>query len=87
MISKEGGIRSITHIHTMLNNSNRLIIDRFEGNWAVIEYNGDTFNLPKNLLPPHSKEGDVLDLNISVDECTTQKRRQTIKKLEDDLFK
>ncbi len=28
-----------------------LVIDRFEGDMAVIEYNGKTFDLPRSLLP------------------------------------
>lgn len=40
-----------------------LIIDRFEGDFAVVEYKeGRTFNLPRSLLPPGAKEGDVLQL-------------------------
>lgn len=28
-----------------------IIIDRFEGKWAVIEYGDVTFNFPRELLP------------------------------------
>ena len=37
------------------------IIDRFEGNWAVIEYNKITFNLPIDILPKGIKEGQVIN--------------------------
>ena len=53
-----------------------LIVDRFEGDRAVIEYRGTTFNLPRSLLPPDVKEGDVIDISISVDQEVTKERRQ-----------
>ena len=62
------------------------IIDRFEGNMAVIEYNGRAFNLPKNLLPKEAKEGDVLKILINVDREETEKRREKIENLMDELF-
>jgi len=53
-----------------------LIVDRFEGDRAVIEYEGTTFNVPRSLLPPEVKEGDVITLSISVDQTITKERRQ-----------
>ena len=53
-----------------------LIIDRFEGDWAVIEYGRTTFNLPRSLLPFDIKEGDVITIGISVDQTVTKERRQ-----------
>lgn len=64
-----------------------LIIDRFEVSWAVIEYGDDTFHFPKELLPPDAREGDALDFNVLVDRESTRKRRDKIRKLEDELFK
>lgn len=57
-----------------------LIVDRFEGDRAVIEYEGTTFNVPRSLLPPEVKEGDVITFTISVDQTITQERRQQGKK-------
>lgn len=62
------------------------IIDRFEGKWAVIEFGKETFNLPKKLLPPETKEGDVLDIKISINREETQKKKEKIKKLAKELF-
>lgn len=62
------------------------IIDRFEGNWAVIEYGNKTFNFPKKLLPKEAKEGDVLKFNITIDREETEKRRKAIEDLAKDLF-
>ena len=53
-----------------------LILDRFEGDWAVIEYGGTTFNFPRSLMPSYVKEGDVITISISVDQTTTKERRQ-----------
>jgi hypothetical protein len=63
-----------------------LIIDRIEGNWAVIEFEGETFNIPINLLPQNAKEGDVINIIISVDSKATSERRNNIEKLMDELF-
>ncbi|MGE5633311.1 MAG: DUF3006 domain-containing protein [Caulobacteraceae bacterium] len=42
------------------------IIDRFEGDYAVVEYKGKTFNLPRVFLPLDTKEGELLDVIITV---------------------
>jgi len=63
-----------------------LIIDRFEGDWAVIEYGEIVFNLPRSLVPRTAKEGDVLRLELTVDEKATRERRQHIEELTKDLF-
>lgn len=63
-----------------------LIIDRFEGGMAVIEYEGGTFNLPRNLLPSEAKEGDVIRILITVDNEETEKRRKRIRELMNDVF-
>jgi len=62
------------------------IIDRMEENWAVIEFNDITFNLPLEILPPGIKAGDVLNISITVDENATRKRREDIEKLARELF-
>ena len=63
------------------------IIDRFEGEWVVIEADDMKFNLPRRLLPPGAREGDVLRITVEVDSCATKERREKIKNLEDRLFK
>ncbi|NLT95248.1 MAG: DUF3006 domain-containing protein [Clostridia bacterium] len=62
------------------------IIDRFEGDWAVIEYQNKTFNIPRELLPGGSQEGDVLTVEISLNKKATEERRDRIQGLMDDLF-
>jgi len=63
-----------------------LTIDRFEGEWAVVEWNRTVFNLPRALLPQDAREGDVLEVSITSDAGTTEARRRRIKRLEDELF-
>jgi|YelNatPaOPRAMG01_1025707.scaffolds.fasta_scaffold00848_19 hypothetical protein len=57
----------------------KLFIDRFEGNWAVIVGDNITFNLPRAILPKDSKEGDIIDIEISIDRAFTEKLREEIK--------
>ena len=64
----------------------KLIIDRFEGSWAVVEYEGETFDIPRGLLPASAKEGDTLVLTLQVDPADTAARRRRIEDLMDDLF-
>lgn len=63
-----------------------LVIDRFEGEWAVIEYNKRTFNLPRVLLPGEAKEGDILKGTIEIDKKATKKNNNKIDYLINDLF-
>lgn len=63
-----------------------LVLDRFEGEFAVVEYDGQTFNLPKEILPPEAREGDVLNIIVRVDRKATAERREKIQALADNLF-
>jgi len=62
------------------------VIDRFEGNFAVIECGNKTFNFPKELIPKEAREGDVLKFNIEIDIEETEKRKKAIEDLAKDLF-
>lgn len=45
----------------------RLVVDRFEGNLAVVEVDGDRFlDLPRWLLPPGTREDDVVALTVRI---------------------
>ncbi|WP_348272181.1 DUF3006 domain-containing protein [Thermoanaerobacter thermohydrosulfuricus] len=61
-------------------------MDRFEGDWAVIEYRDKTFNFPRKLLPLNAKEGDVLKFDIAIYIEETEKRKKNIQELINDLF-
>ncbi len=61
-----------------------VIIDRFEGEYAVVEITkGKMVNMPK-VLVPDAKEGDVI--KIIVDKEATKKRQEHVKDLVNDLF-
>ncbi|KJS23236.1 MAG: hypothetical protein VR72_02260 [Clostridiaceae bacterium BRH_c20a] len=62
------------------------IIDRFEGDWAVIEYNGKTFNIPQEILPSTAKEGDAINVSFTMDKEATKERKKKVKSLVEDMF-
>ncbi len=43
-----------------------VIIDRFEGESAVLEFQGKIFSFPRALLPAIAREGDVLKISADV---------------------
>ena len=58
----------------------KVIIDRFEGDFAVVEISKTQYaNLPKSLVPLQAKEGDVI--NIELDRAETKKRKEEIEKM------
>lgn len=61
-----------------------LILERFEGDTALIEDDDRRFDVARTALPPTAKEGDVLVLHGAqylVDEAATVKRRARIRAL------
>ena len=68
----------------------RVIIDRFEGIYAVCEKEDKTMmDILKINLPSKAKEGDVLIFEnnmIFIDVEETEKRRREIEKLTEDLW-
>ena len=63
-----------------------LTIDRFEGEYALIEMNRRIFHIPKVLLPKSAREGDVITIQITVDKEATRQRKQSVDSLADKLF-
>ena len=64
----------------------RVIVDRFEGNIAVVELeNGQMIDCPKALLPDNAKEGSII--NITVDENATNEKLQKVTERMNKLFK
>lgn len=62
----------------------KVIIDRFEGNYAVVEIEiGKCVNIPKILIPD-AKEGDVI--KIEIDKKETLDRKKHIQELMDSIF-
>lgn len=68
----------------------KLIIDRFEGIYAVCEKeNRQTINIPITSIPPEAKEGTVLIINndkITIDFKETNRRKLEIEELTKDLW-
>lgn len=64
-----------------------LIIDRFEGEYALIEMNWRIFHIPKVLLPKGAKEGNVIQIQITIDKEATEKLKESTEKMADSLFK
>lgn len=62
----------------------KVIIDRFEGEYAVVEIAaGRCVNIPKILLP-NSKEGDIV--KIEIDKLETEERKKHIQELMNNVF-
>ncbi len=68
----------------------KVIIDRFEGNYAVCEKEDQTMmDIEKNSIPKTAKEGDVLiinDNNIIIDTVETEIRKKQIEEMTKDLW-
>ncbi|MCL2628822.1 MAG: DUF3006 domain-containing protein [Oscillospiraceae bacterium] len=62
-----------------------LIIDRFEGDFAVAETDKGVVNIPRSDIPATAKEGDVLVISIS--ESATGERKKEIDDMMGRLFK
>ncbi|MDI3545153.1 MAG: hypothetical protein PWP68_570 [Rikenellaceae bacterium] len=66
------------------------VIDRFEGDYAVVELeDGKMKDIKKSLFPDNAKEGDVIIINekgIKIDIEETHKRKEEINSLMDELF-
>lgn len=66
------------------------VIDRFEGDYAVVELeDGKMKDIKRSLLPDGAKEGDVLIINekgIKIDKEETHRRKGKINNLMDELF-
>lgn len=53
----------------MRRDEHRWIVDRFEGDVAVVEVDGERFlELPRWLLPSDAGEGDVIAVAVAADE-------------------
>lgn len=67
------------------------VIDRFEGDYAVVELeDGKMKDIKKSLIPDDAKEGDILIINEKginkTDKEETHKRKEEINSLMDELY-
>lgn len=64
----------------------KYIVDRFEGDFAVVELEDKTFvNIPKSAIPSEAKEGSVIDITVDIEGASA--RAHKVNKLMDNLFK
>lgn len=63
------------------------VIDRFEGEYALIEHKKRIFHIPKSLMPKGAKEGDVIYIKVTVDEEAGKKKKEATVKLAGRVFK
>ena len=68
----------------------KIIIDRFEGDYAVCETEEKKFiDIPKSDIPVEAKEGDILsktDTGYRIEKTETEEKREEIKKRMNKLF-
>jgi len=63
----------------------QITIDRFEGNYAVVELESKKMiEIPLEIIPSGAKEGTVLEIIINHEE--TKKRKEETDKLMDELW-
>ena len=63
----------------------KLVIDRFEGEYAIIELtDGRTASIPRIAIPPEAKESDILSIEIQKRE--TEARNTSIHHKINSLF-
>jgi hypothetical protein len=65
--------------------SMKVIVDRFEGDYAVVELpDKTTVDMPKKLLDPSVKEGDLIEIKML--RIATRDSKFKINKLMDEVF-
>lgn len=61
-------------------------LDRFEGDKAVLIYENQTVIVSKSDLPKGTKEGDLLDVRLTVNKKATKVSKKRVKKLLSELL-
>lgn len=63
----------------------KIIIDRFEGKFVIVELeNKQIIHIPDEIIPPNAKEGDVI--SIEVDISATNNRSENIHNLMTEIW-
>lgn len=69
---------------------NKYSIDRIEDGFAVVEYDGNFFEVVIDNLPDGAKEGDILfkneDGRFEIDKVKTAEEKARLNKKQNDLF-
>lgn len=79
-----GSHRDVRRSHDPCKEMKMLVIDRFEGGFAVVETDKGMINIPQSDIPDGATEGDVLSLVINKSE--TSGRKEKINDMMDRLF-
>lgn len=67
----------------------KAVIDRWEGEYAVLDIQGKIENIKKSQIPPDAREGDVLVKKCGqwiIDRKSSEKIKQEIDHLADELW-
>ncbi len=67
-----------------------LIVDRFEGDYAIIENEDEYYDVKKDRLPKDCREGDILILKnnvYTIDKKQTKLHKEFIRELQRSSFK
>lgn len=62
------------------------ILDRVEGDFAIIKYKDITINLPKELLPENYNEGMSLFISVNSDEKSEQEKEDYAKAILNEII-
>jgi len=52
------------------------IIEKIEGQWAIIEWGKDSFKIPKSMLPGNAKPGDQVKIDVHLQSDGGRLRRE-----------
>jgi len=63
----------------------KAIIDRFEGEYAVILLKNEEVIMKKNVLPENAKQGDILNITFKINKTATEKRKKEVKDILNEL--
>ena len=64
-----------------------VIIDRFEEELVVVEVGRETYVLPRIFFPENANEGDVVNINVTIDKEETSKRLKEMQDLMNESLK
>jgi hypothetical protein len=71
-------------MENMNKRSIRGVVDRFEGDHAVMyieNAEGETFDLPRSILPEAVKEGTIVDISIKAKQNKTQEAKKAVQEM------
>lgn len=68
-------------------NELKVVLDRFEGEFAVLKFSGNEILWPKDRLPDSAKESSTLVLTAKTEDDATKDRTELAKTLLNELLK